>query len=92
VRTDPKSSYGDFAALSHPVGTELAELLTSVVCDGIIAPGYALGTVAKLRKKKNGRFLVGLETLPILEESERVLAALAGGIRSRPGCRGRRSK
>ena len=29
-----------------------------MVCDGIIAPGYAPGTVARLSKKKNGRFLV----------------------------------
>jgi AICAR transformylase/IMP cyclohydrolase PurH len=55
---DPKSSYGDFAAVSHPVDTELAELLTGVVCDGIIAPGYAPGTVARLSRKKNGRFLI----------------------------------
>lgn len=55
---DPKSSYGDFAAVSHPVDTELAELLSRVVCDGIIAPGYAPGTVATLSKKKNGSFLV----------------------------------
>jgi AICAR transformylase/IMP cyclohydrolase PurH len=55
---DPKSSYGDFAALSHPVDAELAELLTGVVCDGIIAPGYAPGTVERLSKKKNGRFLI----------------------------------
>ena len=55
---DPKSSYGDFAAVSHPVDAELAELLTSVVCDGIVAPGFAPGTVATLSKKKNGRFLV----------------------------------
>ena len=55
---DPKSSYGDFAAVSHPVDSELAGLLTGVVCDGIVAPGYAPGTVATLSKKKNGRFLV----------------------------------
>jgi AICAR transformylase/IMP cyclohydrolase PurH len=55
---DPKSSYGDFAAVSHPVDTELAELLTRVVCDGIIASGYAPGTIAMLSKKKIGRFLV----------------------------------
>ncbi|MFC9327028.1 phosphoribosylaminoimidazolecarboxamide formyltransferase [Kitasatospora sp. NPDC057015] len=55
---DPKSSYGDFAALSHPVDAELAELLTRVVCDGVIAPGYAPGTVESLGRKKNGRFLV----------------------------------
>jgi phosphoribosylaminoimidazolecarboxamide formyltransferase / IMP cyclohydrolase len=55
---DPKSSYGDFAAVSHPVDTELAELLSRVICDGIIAPGYAPGTVATLSRKKSGRFLV----------------------------------
>jgi AICAR transformylase/IMP cyclohydrolase PurH len=55
---DPKSSYGDFAAVSHPVDAELAELLTRLVCDGIIAPGYAPGTVATLSRKKNGRFLI----------------------------------
>lgn len=55
---DPKSSYGDFAAVSHPVDAELADLLARVVCDGVIAPGYAPGTVETLSKKKNGRFLV----------------------------------
>jgi phosphoribosylaminoimidazolecarboxamide formyltransferase/IMP cyclohydrolase len=55
---DPKSSYGDFAAVSRPVDMDLANLLTGVVCDGIIAPGYDQGTVAVLSRKKNGRFLV----------------------------------
>ncbi|GCB47866.1 phosphoribosylaminoimidazolecarboxamide formyltransferase [Streptomyces sp. NL15-2K] len=55
---DPKSSYGDFAAVSHPVDAELAELLTGMVCDGIVAPGYAPGTIERLSKKKNGRFLI----------------------------------
>jgi AICAR transformylase/IMP cyclohydrolase PurH len=55
---DPKSSYGDFAAVSHPVDAGLAGLLAGVVCDGIIAPGYDPGTVARLGRKKNGRFLI----------------------------------
>ncbi|MFI7147915.1 phosphoribosylaminoimidazolecarboxamide formyltransferase [Nonomuraea sp. NPDC050022] len=55
---DPKSSYGDFVAVSQPVDAELAELLTRLVCDGVIAPGYAPGTVAALSQKKGGRFLV----------------------------------
>ncbi|MGH3298930.1 MAG: phosphoribosylaminoimidazolecarboxamide formyltransferase [Trebonia sp.] len=55
---DPKSSYGDFAAVSSPVDADLAGLLAGVVCDGIIAPGYDQGTVAALSKKKNGRFLI----------------------------------
>ncbi|MGF1428729.1 phosphoribosylaminoimidazolecarboxamide formyltransferase [Kitasatospora sp. LaBMicrA B282] len=55
---DPKSSYGDFAALSHPVDAELAELLAGVVCDGIIAPDYEPAALDRLRRKKNGRFVV----------------------------------
>jgi phosphoribosylaminoimidazolecarboxamide formyltransferase/IMP cyclohydrolase len=55
---DPKSSYGDFAAVSRPVDADLAGLLAGVVCDGIIAPGYEPGTAATLSRKKNGRFLI----------------------------------
>jgi phosphoribosylaminoimidazolecarboxamide formyltransferase/IMP cyclohydrolase len=55
---DPRSSYGDMIAVSEPVDDELAEMLGAVVSDGIIAPGYAPGTVAKLARKKRGRFLV----------------------------------
>lgn len=55
---DPKSSYGDFVAVSEPVDAELAEALRGVVSDGIIAPGFAPGTVEVLRRKKSGQFLV----------------------------------
>jgi phosphoribosylaminoimidazolecarboxamide formyltransferase/IMP cyclohydrolase len=55
---DPKSSYGDFIAVSEPVDAELAELLRLLVSDGVIAPGYAPGTVATLSAKKSGTFLI----------------------------------
>jgi len=55
---DPKSSYGDFAAVSSPVDADLARVLARVVCDGIIAPAYQPGTVATLSRKKNGQFLI----------------------------------
>jgi phosphoribosylaminoimidazolecarboxamide formyltransferase / IMP cyclohydrolase len=55
---DPKSSFGDFAAVSRPVDADLAALLAGVVCDGIIAPGFEPGTVTALSRKQNGRFLV----------------------------------
>jgi phosphoribosylaminoimidazolecarboxamide formyltransferase/IMP cyclohydrolase len=55
---DPKSSYGDFAAVSSPVDADLAGLLSGVVCDGIIAPGYEPGTVATLSRKKSGRYVI----------------------------------
>lgn len=55
---DPKSSYGDFVAVSGPVDAELADLLRRVVSDGIVAPGYEPGVAATLAAKKGGRFLV----------------------------------
>ncbi|WP_435830964.1 hypothetical protein [Polymorphospora rubra] len=55
---DPKSSYGDFVAVSEPVDAELADLLRRLVSDGIVAPGYEPGVVATLAAKKSGRFLV----------------------------------
>jgi len=73
---DPKSSYGDFAAVSHPVDEELAEVLAHVVCDGIIAPGYAPGTLGRLGRK-NGRFLV-LEADPAFVPPERETRELFG--------------
>ena len=56
--TDPKSSYGDLVAVSAPVTADLADLLRRVVSDGIIAPGYAPGTVGVLARKKNGAYLI----------------------------------
>jgi phosphoribosylaminoimidazolecarboxamide formyltransferase/IMP cyclohydrolase len=55
---DPKSSYGDFVAVSRPVDLELAAFLREVVSDGIIAPGFEPGVVAALAAKKGGRFLI----------------------------------
>lgn len=55
---DPKSSYGDFVAVSDPVDLELASFLREVVSDGIIAPGFEPGVVAALAAKKSGHYLV----------------------------------
>jgi phosphoribosylaminoimidazolecarboxamide formyltransferase/IMP cyclohydrolase len=63
---DPKSSYGDFVAVSHPVDAALAGVLKRVVSDGIIAPGYDEGVVETLAAKKRGTYLV-LEADPAFE-------------------------
>jgi phosphoribosylaminoimidazolecarboxamide formyltransferase/IMP cyclohydrolase len=55
---DPKSSYGDFVAVSQPVDLELATVLKRVVSDGIIAPGYDDGVLEILAAKKRGTYLV----------------------------------
>jgi phosphoribosylaminoimidazolecarboxamide formyltransferase/IMP cyclohydrolase len=55
---DPKSSYGDFVAVSHDVSRGLATRLSGMVSDGIIAPGFEDGAVEILRRKKRGAFVV----------------------------------
>ena len=55
---DPKSSFGDFVAVSDRVDIPLAMLLKSVVSDGIIAPGFDDETLPILRQKKGGNYLV----------------------------------
>jgi len=55
---DPKSSFGDFVALSDVVDRETAEFLKTVVSDGIVAPGYEPAALDILKAKKNGAFIV----------------------------------
>ena len=55
---DPKSSFGDFVALSDPVDVATARFLTGVVSDGIVAPGYERGAMELLASKKGGTFIV----------------------------------
>ena len=55
---DPKSSFGDFVALSRPVDAATADYLKGVVSDGIVAPGFEDGTLATLAAKKGGSFVV----------------------------------
>ena len=74
---DPKSSYGDFVAVSHPVDAELAGVLKRVVSDGIIAPGYDEGVVGTLAAKKRGSFLV-LEADPAFEPPAEEVRELYG--------------
>ncbi|TDD54494.1 5-aminoimidazole-4-carboxamide ribonucleotide transformylase [Kribbella antibiotica] len=74
---DPKSSYGDFVAVSHPVDLELASVLRRVVSDGIIAPGFEPGVVDILAAKKRGTYLV-LEADPSFEPPQEEVRELYG--------------
>jgi len=56
--TDPKSSFGDFVALSEAVDVPTAQFLKGVVSDGIIAPGFDPGALDILKSKKQGNFVV----------------------------------
>ncbi len=55
---DPKSSFGDFVALSDRVDVPTALFLKRVISDGIVAPGYDAEAREILCGKKRGNFVV----------------------------------
>jgi phosphoribosylaminoimidazolecarboxamide formyltransferase/IMP cyclohydrolase len=67
---DPKSSFGDFVALSDPVDQETADFLKGVISDGVVAPGYASNALKTLSAKKGGGFIV-IEADPSFVPPER---------------------
>lgn len=67
---DPKSSFGDFVALSDPVDLATARFLKSVISDGVVAPGFEEGALEMLASKKGGRFIV-MEADPEFEPPDR---------------------
>jgi phosphoribosylaminoimidazolecarboxamide formyltransferase/IMP cyclohydrolase len=52
----PQCSYGDFVAVSEPVGDEEAPLFANAI--GVIAPGYSPSALAFLRRLNGGHFIV----------------------------------
>ncbi|MCZ6748258.1 MAG: phosphoribosylaminoimidazolecarboxamide formyltransferase [SAR324 cluster bacterium] len=57
-QADPKSSFGDFAAMSDPIDESTATMLKNEVSDGLIAPGFEAGALDILKAKKGGRYIV----------------------------------
>ncbi len=74
---DPKSSFGDFVALSDPVDVATATFLKPLVSDGIIAPSYEPEAFDILCAKKKGSFIV-MEANPNFKPPEREVRDLYG--------------
>ncbi len=66
---DRLASFGDWIALSEPLDQATADLIRVEASDGIIAPGFAAGTVEMLSKKKGGDYKV-LQIDPSYEPDE----------------------
>lgn len=56
--SDPKSSFGDFIAISDEVDECTASLIGKEVSDGIIAPSYSEKALERLKQKKGGKYLI----------------------------------
>eukprot|EP01067_Filipodium_phascolosomae_P007238 Filipodium_phascolosomae@DN5742_c0_g1_i1.p1 len=55
---DPKSSFGDFAAVSGIVDLATASILKAEVSDGIIAKAFTEDALNVLKAKKNGAYII----------------------------------
>lgn len=53
---DPKSSFGDWIAISDVVDEQTARLIKPEVSDGIIAPGFTPEALEILKQKKRGAY------------------------------------
>src|SRR5699024_4084979 len=83
---DPVSAFGGVIAANTQVSVEMAEQVSGVFTEVIIAPGYADGALEVLQRKKNLRVLVLGDASPIAIETKHI----SGGMlmqqrdRSRP--------
>ncbi|RPF50030.1 bifunctional phosphoribosylaminoimidazolecarboxamide formyltransferase/IMP cyclohydrolase [Aquisalibacillus elongatus] len=74
---DPVSIFGGIVAVNRPVDQTLAEALSSIFLEIIIAPSYTEDALNQLTKKKNIRLL----EMPIyLNEPEEQLKTVSGGV------------
>ena len=73
---DPVSAFGGVIAANREVTVEMAEQVTEIFTEVIIAPSYADGAVEILQRKKNIRILQAQQ--PAAEEVER--KQISGGV------------
>jgi len=66
---DPKSSFGDFIAISGHVDTILADRIKNEISDGIVARSYSNDALTILKKKKGGKYVI-LQGNPLSNEKE----------------------
>ncbi len=71
LATDPQSAFGGILVMNQPLDLELAEKVSEIFSEVIIAPSFAIDARSLLEKKKNLRLIVQKPTAgsfaPILE-------------------------
>jgi phosphoribosylaminoimidazolecarboxamide formyltransferase/IMP cyclohydrolase len=73
---DPVSAYGGVIAVNGEVTLALAEQISGIFTEAVIAPSYADGAVEVLSHRKNLRILVGPKWTPVTVESRRISGGL----------------
>src|SRR5699024_2689379 len=69
---DPVSAFGGVIAANTQVSVEMAEQVSGVFTEVIIAPGYADGALEVLQRKKNIRVLELRDATPVTIETKQI--------------------
>ncbi|WP_151530038.1 MULTISPECIES: bifunctional phosphoribosylaminoimidazolecarboxamide formyltransferase/IMP cyclohydrolase [Corynebacterium] len=73
---DPMSAFGGIIAANRAVSKEMAETVSGIFTEAIIAPGYEDGAVEILQQKKNIRILL----CPAPEQQQYETREISGGL------------
>ncbi|MBY0442918.1 MAG: bifunctional phosphoribosylaminoimidazolecarboxamide formyltransferase/IMP cyclohydrolase [Mycobacteriaceae bacterium] len=76
---DPTSAFGGVIAANTQVTVEMAEYVSSIFTEVIVAPAYAPGAVEVLARKKNIRILLASEP-PVALDAGVELRPVSGGL------------
>lgn len=76
---DPVSAFGGIVALNRPLTANLAEKLSSLFVEVIIAPGAEKEATERLASKKNMRLLL-LDAMPDNTKADILVKSIAGGL------------
>ena len=79
LRCDPVSAFGGIIAVNRPVTTALAEKISKVFTEVIIAPSIENGALDVLKSKKNLRILT-TESMADPSQPRRLIKSIAGGF------------
>lgn len=77
---DPVSIFGGIIALNRSVDAALAERLTELFLEVVIAPGFTDEALAVFAKKKNVRLLVVSMEEPLWKSDDLLLKRVSGGL------------
>jgi len=77
---DPVSIFGGIVACNRMVDRELAERLTGMFLEIVMAPSFTEAALAVFQKKKNVRLLTVNQDLPLWQPNDVMLKRVSGGL------------
>lgn len=76
--TDQQAPFGGIIVVNQTMNTDLAEIISKIFCEVIIAPSFTPESRELFAKKKNLRLMIAKESLPA--DSLREIRSVVGGV------------